>query len=851
VTGTKGATSALLPKLSGPEHQVLSSDLVPTSTCPSEAFLADLSDQLDPKVPNAVREHLTRCPRCARTFAGFRGAACAAALPGRFAVSLLGRDLSPLTERFTGTYQLLGHIGLDTQSLKACCLDDWKDSPLSMRVNLVLDQDSNFLSLTVLDVPDEIGTVILTTPRGEENMLKAPDGAYEFVRTCEEYLYDDGAPVTFMAFLNAGLLKIVFERPTDQPGAEFQSEITDLLTSAGAIERIYDYVLPSGLHCDTHVRVGKLCHSEEWLRSVASAFHRLFNDLLFDSIAAAGWPMAIIARRLATLRAGSKKHCPTVVLCEGYSPPRLLGDLPRDSRVLVLVDVVVTGGLVERLTSAVRRAGADVVGVGAVVQSQHANALARGLLRPLCRVLMHIVAASDCPRCGRLERREFNTFSHCMTAKAPTARSPSQFLEYDSDAKDFWEQVNTVGAYEHHRIERRAHYVAFVDTLKMLMHVDIGARIVRKLCDRILERESSPQVLLIPNRKRAKALAARLSDVLSGESPRRRIPIVTARSQDGQWQLSREGRRRLHGKLVLIADSAAGHGRTLDELSLLAQSYGAAGVGGAVVLSRLTESAEDSFRARFGRGFYRLYHLPVRPILIYGDDRDVCPVCQRKAAVTMAAQESRMEAIKQLAAWLSQRPRSRDRRGGGTCRTAAVREPTLFPAETSFFATCSSQVASGVTLHSLHAAMTNGMAPLALPELSDREIPKRNRLAILENLPIGVVEWSRGVLDRQLQELLARENASSLWRASACVLAREGQVDWIEHLAGFLKRCAELGSGPKPLFWNNLVCSAYVASHGDESAQHEIRRCVEGILQSHTNEHAAAGLRQILDAIQG
>ena len=83
----------------------------------------------------------------------------------------------------------------------------------------------------------------------------------------------------------------------------------------------------------------------------------------------------------------------------------------------------------------------------------------------------------------------------------------------------------------------------------------------------------------------------------------------------------------------------------------------------------------------------------------------------------------------------------------------------------------------GVDISDAHVRAHMGLAKidhiracLALPEVSAPAIPRRNRLAMLENLPVGVVEWSRGVLDRQLQDLLAREVTSSLWRASACVL---------------------------------------------------------------------------------
>lgn len=846
--GTEGGSTALLPFLSGLATKFLVKDLGQNPECPSRRSLAELADRPALDAPDAVREHLARCACCAQNFAAFRAAACVGALPDRFVVPLVEIDLPPAVERAVEAYQILGVIRLETRSFKACEPEDWSPDPQSMRVNIVLDEGSDYLSLTLLDVPEDIASVTLTTPRGLEAMLKTSDGVFEFERTFDEFLADDGPPDTFVTFLNAGLLQAVFER-AEQPGADFQAEVMDLLAAAGAVERAFDYVLPSGLHSDTHVRVGKLCHSEEWLRGIADALHRLFGDVTFDAIAAAGWPMATIARRMAGLRARPKKPIPHVVLCEGYSPPRLLGDLPVGSRVLILVDVVVTGGLVARLTSAVRRAGSVVVGTGTVIQSQHPHALTRDSLRSLARVPMHVVAPRDCPRCGRMERREFNPFAHCMTAKAPAARSPSQFLDYDPDAREFWECVDEVGAYEHHRVERGAHYIAFVDTLKMLEHVEVGKRVVGKLRDLLLDQAAPAEVLLVPNRKRAKVLAERLSEVLRLKGPRAKPPLVTARGQDGRWRLPRATRCRLYDKSVLIVDSAAGHGRTLDELSLLAQSCGASRVAGAVVLSRLTESAEESFRARLSGGFHRLYHLPVRPVLICGNDKDICAVCKRKAAVTKAAEESRLEAIKQLAAWLTQRGGQSCSRVESTGMAPTTRQLTLFPAESSFLATCSSQVASGVMLHSLHAAMTNGMAPLALPEMSDAQIPRRNRLAMLENLPVGVVEWSRGVLDRQLQDLLAREDTSSLWRASACVLARERHLDWVEHLAGFLGRCHELGSGPRPMFWNNLVCSAYIASHDDAPAQSELRRHLEGILRTHTGEHAAAGVRRILEAI--
>ena len=78
---------------------------------------------------------------------------------------------------------------------------------------------------------------------------------------------------------------------------------------------------------------------------------------------------------------------------------------------------------------------------------------------------------------------------------------------------------------------------------------------------------------------------------------------------------------------------------------------------------------------------------------------------------------------------------------------------------------------------------------------------------------------------------------------------RERHVEWVEHLAGFLERCTELSSGPNPLFWNNLVCSAFIASQGDAKMKAEVRQRVQEILLTQVGDHATVGLRQILEAI--
>ena len=330
----------------------------------------------------------------------------------------------------------------------------------------------------------------------------------------------------------------------------------------------------------------------------------------------------------------------------------------------------------------------------------------------------------------------------------------------------------------------------------------------------LAENRVAPNVILAPNRLRAKLLAGALKDSFELASDRENVPLLLASLRVGRWRLPEADVRALCDESVLIVDSAAGHGKTLDRLSMLALRAGARRVAATVLLSRLTEGCARSFAARLGGGFHVLYQLPVRPVVIHGAGRELCPVCQYRAAVHDAVLESRLEAIERRDALLSPTRRGKPvAREEGRTSSPPMQEASLFlsPAP-AFLETCSRGVASGVALHSLYAAKTNGMAALALPEITNEAIPPENRAAMLEHLPWGVVEWSRGAPDRDLERCLATARNGTLWRASADVLARERQARWIDYLDTFLMRLARRRIRPAPTFWSALARSLYLVT---------------------------------------
>jgi hypothetical protein len=144
--------------------------------------------------------------------------------------------------------------------------------------------------------------------------------------------------------------------------------------------------------------------------------------------------------------------------------------------------------------------------------------------------------------------------------------------------------------------------------------------------------------------------------------------------------------------------------------------------------------------------------------------------------------------------------------------------------------------------------MRNGMAPLTLPEIRDETIPAKNRTAMVESLPSGVVEWSRGFLEHDLLHFLAAGRTASLWRASAEVLARETGSVWISHLRDILQHAKTLRHRPMPTFWSSLACDAYLVVHRNPETKQSIRDCLEALVKDYDKTAAGDGLRQVLAA---
>lgn len=804
-----------------------------------------------------ARRHIETCPICAQQFSVLRAARLLADCPARWTVHLGAavRACEPISR--DNTFQLLGRIEIETRSFEACHEEDWVSSTTAMRVNLVASPSIEYWSLTIVDVPLGVESIGVMTAKGLQRLSQSEDGTeFELVLTGDDPL-SDVVSATYgdlWDMLAACKLQLVIDMADEAGNALVHCEANDiieLLEHHQAIERSADYVLPSGRHCDTFINVANVCSREESMHFLASKIDFLFWNCHFDTVLANGWAMSLIGRRLADAREsqGSCRDCIRQVLSEGYSDPMLLDDIAPGSRVLILMDVVVTGKLAEQLQRLVRGSGGEVVGVAALVQPHGTSIVGPMNLRTLCEVEMNVVDTkkSACQRCGLVSTQYFNPIAGCMTTKASAPRSPSEFLDEDENARELWKVVEATGAYEHHRREGDTHYIGFVDTRKLLTSRAVGKALTDKLVNILSRTGNRPTVLLVPSRVRAELFARMLAGELR-KVAEHRLRIVTAQRKwtTGKWELAPRDAVVLTNEDVLIVDTAAGHGRTVDQLASLADKLNAKRVGAAVLLSRLTPPCEDAFNLRLSGGFHRLFNLPIRPVAIRGDRIDLCPVCRRKNAIRQFADDSNIEPLEQWAESLFRVRRSPEK----TSQPCRDRQLTLFEEE-PFLSECGAAVASGVTLHALGASRVNGSAPLRLPELADDRIPWRARATMVENLPSGVLDWTGETLVQDLIKVLDAGEYPSIWKATANLLAREGSDLWLGYLDALLVRLTESSHRTSESFWNHMACNAFLLAANHAGAREEIRSRVEHLLQRDVDDTTLSGLQRMREVIDG
>jgi orotate phosphoribosyltransferase len=156
------------------------------------------------------------------------------------------------------------------------------------------------------------------------------------------------------------------------------------------------FQLTSGLHSNRYVQCAKLLSLPQEAEAVSRALADRFSNVKVDIVLGPALGGVIVAHEVARALG---TPCLFTERKEGEMQLRRGFEIPKGSQVLVVEDVVTTGGSVKEVLQLVRDAGGEIVGVGSIVQRAASSPFD---VRYEALLALQVTAwdPSECPLCA-------------------------------------------------------------------------------------------------------------------------------------------------------------------------------------------------------------------------------------------------------------------------------------------------------------------------------------------------------------------------------------------------------------------------------------------------------------------
>jgi orotate phosphoribosyltransferase len=178
-------------------------------------------------------------------------------------------------------------------------------------------------------------------------------------------------------------------------GGLTEAAVLDILKDAGAILHGH-FKLTSGRHSDTYVQCARVLESPVHTSELARGMAASVADERIDVVAAPAVGGIIIgfavAQALGVRFIFSERQDGRMTFRRGFS-------VAPGERVLVVEDVVTTGGSVAEVVDLVRAAGADVVAIASIIDRGGPKSF-DGEFKPLLKLEVESMEPPACPQCA-------------------------------------------------------------------------------------------------------------------------------------------------------------------------------------------------------------------------------------------------------------------------------------------------------------------------------------------------------------------------------------------------------------------------------------------------------------------
>ena len=176
-----------------------------------------------------------------------------------------------------------------------------------------------------------------------------------------------------------------------------EKEVLGLFEKSGALLKGH-FKLSSGLHSEKYLQCALVLQHPEIAERLSGALANKFSAEKIDVVigpALGGVTLAYEVARIVGARGlFTERQDGKMVLRRGFS-------ISKGEKVLVVEDVVTTGGSTKEVIDLARSFGADVVGVGSIIDRSSSNVDFAVPFRPLARAEIETFEESKCPLCEK------------------------------------------------------------------------------------------------------------------------------------------------------------------------------------------------------------------------------------------------------------------------------------------------------------------------------------------------------------------------------------------------------------------------------------------------------------------
>jgi orotate phosphoribosyltransferase len=174
-------------------------------------------------------------------------------------------------------------------------------------------------------------------------------------------------------------------------------EVLDLFEKHSALLKGH-FKLSSGRHSENYLQCALVLQYPDVAEKLSKAIANNFSDKKIDFVigpALGGVTLAYeVARAIGTRGLFTERQDGKMVLRRGFS-------ISRGEKALVVEDVVTTGGSTKEVIDLVKSFGADIVGVGSIIDRSGASIDFKAPFKPLAKVGVETFEEDKCPLCKK------------------------------------------------------------------------------------------------------------------------------------------------------------------------------------------------------------------------------------------------------------------------------------------------------------------------------------------------------------------------------------------------------------------------------------------------------------------